>query len=1494
MPFGRNNHGGRRANSGRRRTSDTLGPLDRQGGLHRFFGGVFGGRQAQNTTEDAEPTVANADAQNTNRREEAIEVPILPNYDAQDDMFDELLSRRGKSISDSDNLSFQRKAILEASFYNEAYKNISEFGILWTLPPSYIKRPQFSLRERWKDFFKLRVYTWIPEAMIGNNWSPLCPNCNKPLTKNGRGCAPRIVFDQTENYWLNAPTKYICVPCKDEAGDMNDTDDNDKYSFRSTSEAILKQIGASHPEVLELFPCYLTRKNAIDKHLMNLIIHSAVKGIGPSAMVETLTSWHQLQWQQKENQWAKHVIKCIEQPVIGQERLRREEIQKCPEYFSKELGGCIPSKKWLLHMFCIIIEKKRQYYDSECVKRARASKILAIDASYKVPKWMMRWGTDRIYDTLHSGTNEYNEIILQRFSTSDNHMELGSNLASLKNLGLDPHLSFSDDPTRDESLLKKYFHKLRSNDEDLEQQNIAPDNLTEFQTEKQIFYLYRFEDAMHHLSQFRQDIENGIQNTAGPRVKVAFDTEWPVFFRGDRHNVAETNGNINILTLGSNITNYTIVLELYNLITNQQLDAIGLKIKAIFAMKVACFTGCNHKADYTLLMKQYKSFKLEKSNELMKIMDDVGVMAVNRGITKRGRDKTTLQSLMKGQGMHLNKPNNVRVGTCFASQRGSLSKEAQKYCQLDVEAVLILHQLYADLPDLTMRMAKDTINVGDVVDVMPESPRSIEPIAQGIIKQIDGTWGTSNYKLQQKQVLVRIIKVFNGRGVIHYPADGQNMRKCKCGMKTHGVVTGDCNYYLFSQLGAPPFTILTLKSRLRRYNEKIKYNYCIYTMNEATQEPLLPTNYAQTDNSNEIQDDTDAVETNDDASENEAEDDEEANLTLLPAVEDLLIQDEEYTNDSNSDDEYSQEEQPTPEQERLATSVEFNETLAQIIRDADLLAQQENNEILTNQDFDYDLSVEELSSKTHKTVLADIFHLMDRAKLPIHHEYKSLFFRALRASVFIMNDDDVDDVKRILDGKVGTSWEKKLSFDFSYIAKRVRRRVPPPNILYHRMKAVFDFFKDRHCSTTNVVLFHEKNRNKFCNMLELVKKGYASDPPGMAMYVPKTDAYGRKMVDSDGLKLYRSVRGTSNLESLHQYLTTSFGHTVAGPMYSDELLTIVRHQYNWRMSLKNRPGFPCLTHYDGVLIDRINNLYEIIYGYAKYRDWVSFNENLPVESAYGIVSITKELTTNLTITDRDKTTLTKNNMLSYLGLRQDTVIPFLPIRGPKEKMLIHQKLNELTVREESMSNESVFYKLCIDWNTHCISVDDKIYPKLPYHLIRYIKTWRKNQNRKDAAVASGCDSLNKALEYVPRGQNDVGTLQPVDFSDQNSNLTETAIRPANNLTEPPRTENLILLCNVCGSDQNVTSYNINDQPAKVRKKRRCLVEVDGQKCPEPFTCRGRNNKENCVLKIKGDPTKLKKRKIRVKYTKSCKMCGEDKCAGVSKRERCKNIKVVGV
>ena len=70
----------------------------------------------------------------------------------------------------------------------------------------------------------------------------------------------------------------------------------------------MNQLKVTHPEIADLFPCYLTRRNAIDKNLLNIIINSAVKGIGPSAVRENIVSSHELQWQRKENAMAKHVL----------------------------------------------------------------------------------------------------------------------------------------------------------------------------------------------------------------------------------------------------------------------------------------------------------------------------------------------------------------------------------------------------------------------------------------------------------------------------------------------------------------------------------------------------------------------------------------------------------------------------------------------------------------------------------------------------------------------------------------------------------------------------------------------------------------------------------------------------------------------------------------------------------------------------------------------------------------------------------------------------------------------------------------------------------------------------------------------------------------------------------------------------------------------------------------------------------------------------------
>ena len=140
----------------------------------------------------------------------------------------------------------------------------------------------------------------------------------------------------------------------------------------------------------------------------------------------------------------------------------------------------------------------------------------------------MNWGGKKIYEPLHSGSNEYNEILLQRFSTSDNHDELGCNLMLLSHMGLNPYLLFSDDPERDESLVEKHFSNLRCDECHVSEfiEEIMPDNLQSVQVRGGIKYVHSITEVLSALSTFCEEIEAALDNNDIVRdtVKTSFYT----------------------------------------------------------------------------------------------------------------------------------------------------------------------------------------------------------------------------------------------------------------------------------------------------------------------------------------------------------------------------------------------------------------------------------------------------------------------------------------------------------------------------------------------------------------------------------------------------------------------------------------------------------------------------------------------------------------------------------------------------------------------------------------------------------------------------------------------------------------------------------------------------------------------------------------------------------------------------------------------------------
>eukprot|EP00979_Chaetoceros_neogracilis_P019381 scaffold12244_cov1364-Chaetoceros_neogracile.AAC.1 len=252
----------------------------------------------------------------------------------------------------------------------------------------------------------------------------------------------------------------------------------------------------------------------------------------------------------------------------------------------------------------------------------------------------------------------------------------------------------------------------------------------------------------------------------------------------------------------------------------------------------------------------------------------------------------------------------------------------------------------------------------------------------------------------------------------------------------------------------------------------------------------------------------------------------------------------------------------------------------------------------------------------------------------------------------------------------------------------------------------------------------------------MIQNGLISDPPGLSFYVKVLNLDGSNRVDAKGLQLYRSIRGTNLVESFYELLTRSFGHTQAGAFYSDCLLTFVRHQHNWRASLRNRPCFPQLRHYDGEAIDIVNDLYEFCIGNPKYPKWVGI-------SPYGIVPSS----TNATAPQRDHAPSNKiTTSKDYIASRQQTDIPYLPVYGKEEYMLFNNLMKDAIREGTTLNSKSTFLTMADKWNEFARGDQNKIYYKSEVHLARHYKRWRKNQSKREAISHVSLKRLLEALQ----------------------------------------------------------------------------------------------------------------------------------------------------
>ncbi len=188
-------------------------------------------------------------------------------------------------------------------------------------------------------------------------------------------------------------------------------------------------------------------------------------------------------------------------------------------------------------------------------------------------------------------------------------------------------------------------------------------------------------------------------------------------------------------------------------------------------------------------------------------------------------------------------------------------------------------------------------------------------------------------------------------------------------------------------------------------------------------------------------------------------------------------------------------------------------------------------------------------------VLGDIWHLMDQFKIPIHHGFRRPFTRALRDAILLPDPGDRSAVEAVLQ-KRNISWTQMLYSHSDWLWQRVRRFVPKPEVLFQRVRDVFVMFGPFKDATTGLPLFNDACWEKAANVLENIRLGYYSDPPGIQLYMIS----GK---DRDGLTLYRCIRGTNNVEGgIHQNIAKRFGSYNASPRLAVNLIRDYRFCHN--------------------------------------------------------------------------------------------------------------------------------------------------------------------------------------------------------------------------------------------------------------------------------------------------------------------------------------------
>jgi hypothetical protein len=1313
------------------------------------------------------------------------------------------------------------------------------------------------------------IHIWLPEERWGNSYIPPCPNCKtncnvKPWSFPGHP-ARRIFTLQSAYYVMTR--RYRCTECASVAILEPEKKKKPSQTFMGWDLDSLPLINFGRGRQ---FPAYLTHKSGIDKTLLDLLRALIPRGIRPETFSDIVTEMNAKQYSNEMIDREYLLASLLSSSDSSADSAGTIEKGTLFSNFDdkQKYNGNIPTGKYFKNLFITFANTIRSFQDNE-VKKVPSGKI-HLDTSYHVTKMVGKYHGESLFDGLFCGTGDIGHIRMHGLAHGEGHDQIRPHIKSFVDTQLAyghplPTHASTDKPSTDCGMLQEELVSLKNRQEELDLLQSASSLITLEEelpmciwAEKDIARRVMISKKVDEINNVAIAMLQLMMDRPQDKRVLSLDTECDT-----RRNPATGNicwsGQPALLQIGyKNEEGISCAW----LIQISALKALPSSLRNLLINPMLRYCGVWVDGDVKALEAKFEC-SLTEINTI-----SLGIMARERGVVESGTaslDKLVAIVLKE----RLSKNENVRCSKSWS--RDELEFVQKVYASLDAIKCLDIYFALALLPNLAARLLTLEAKKDVQVDIFPSSG-SITVMASvaaaGFVKSDveNDVWnppqalGTKqkSMRVTQRRRLVRVEKVFARNlkvpnlstiigswvtlgdlaDVSPGPFDVilpiQMLSWSIATRSQHSVAmsfgsrlkkpTGGQAPVAWIQPGADP----PIREKVRNPYLKKRGKPGQDTTNSTTTVVARQSSKQSTVTESMAAPKTSMAEEEEDKEE-EGRDESEESIDLQKAA----------------DVDYSLLDLSEKDVQWISFCMKTTSTSASMREVADAM---ECSQLQPPP---------EIIQDRHKSVTGDGFHFMDRAPVPVHHSMKKAYFVALMEAWYSWDKKIFDSIIKKLkhEGKSDDAIEQLYFFNTSLFLGCCPRIVPPPSILYWRVRAVFAFYGKQVCAHTGKPLFHEKAWKKANNVLVEILQGYASDVPGESYYRLKLNKNGDTVHNRLGLAMIESCRGTSDVEATHRQIRVVFRNWEMGVELMDCLLAEFRHRYNHKISERKLPGFPRIGHFDTWLIDLAQNLVARNHAVRLYPNWSNASDYAPTSESFGLVpmhshqlgqAVNQQMEKLLAederkrVAKKDRFQTTMTNDMQVICRRNRLGLPFLPVTGEAEFKLFGRlvRLRNGRFDEDTMS---------FDWLAYC---DGKtIFPKLPLYLRWHHKKWLKNEKTRatvgKASFRSGDRFLKKL--HLESAANLASPLVSWPISMPNQD-TAPLDQEGDNCVG---TTALVIVGGISttviadgGAPAPKRSRGNRGEDRKPRKTRSCH-RCSAAKSPRALTCAGNQKRENC-------------------------------------------------